>query len=90
MIPDSIITLEQSILSMLKSAHAQLDTISNSPTMDRVVCERNYLQFMGPTEISTFFNPYLFDLANLEEHMCREDIDFAYPYTIEAKFQNTK
>lgn len=74
MIPDSIITVQQAILSMLKSAHSQIDTINNSPLMDKVVGERNFLQFMGTTELSSFFNPYLFDLVNLEEGMCREDI----------------
>lgn len=58
--------------------------------MDRVICERNYFQFCGPNEISTYFNPYLFDLTSMEEHMCRDDIEFVYPNTVELRFQNTK
>ena len=75
---------------MLKSTHSQLDTINNSPIMDRIIAERNFLQFCGSPEISNFFNPYLFDLSNMDESMCRDDAEFVYPSTIEAKFINTK
>ena len=54
------------VLAMLKSAHSQPDLINNTPILDRVIGERNFLQFCGTGEIANFFSPYLFDLSNMD------------------------
>lgn len=46
-IPDSIITIITAVLGLLKSAHSQPELINNTPTFDKIVSERNFLQFSG-------------------------------------------
>jgi len=46
-IPDSIMTIILSILGMLKSIHSQPDQINNTILMDKVISERNMVQFSG-------------------------------------------
>jgi hypothetical protein len=46
-IPDTIITIITAALGLLKSAHSQPELINNTPTMDKVIGERNFLQFSG-------------------------------------------
>lgn len=56
--------------------------------MDKILSERLFLQSSG-YEISTYFNPYLFNLSELEPNMCQNE-DFQYPPTVDIKFHNVK
>lgn len=64
----------KTVMGMIKSVHSQPEIILSTPLFDRVISERNFMQFSSAYEFSTYFNPYLFDLSNLEESMCRFDI----------------
>lgn len=75
---------------MLKSSHAQPFAINNTPVFDRVLAERNILQFSGPHEVHNFFNPYLFDLSNMDESMCMDETEFVYPPTVKVAFLETR
>lgn len=70
-IPDSIMSIVMSGLSMLKSIHSQPELIINTPNFDKILGERNLLQFAGINDLGTHFSPYLFDLTNLSADMCR-------------------
>ncbi len=67
---------------MLKSGHCHPELINGTPTFDRIISERNILQFAGPSEVANRFNPYLFDLTHIDESMCNLDEDFIYPPTL--------
>lgn len=71
-IPETILTIIMAILAMLKSIHSQPEAINNTLLMDRVLSERLFLQSAG-LEINNVFNPYLFDLSNLESGMCGKE-----------------
>jgi hypothetical protein len=55
-----------------------------------VLSERNWLQAAGSEEVAMYFHPYLFDLTNLEEGMCRDDMEFVYPPRVHPLFNNIK
>lgn len=55
---------------MLKSPHAHPDLLNGTYLLDKLVAERNILQFSGQCEIANRFNPFLFDVTNLEPEMC--------------------
>lgn len=59
-----------SLLAMLKSPHAHPDLLNGTYLLDKLVAERNILQFSGQCEIANRFNPFLFDVTNLEPEMC--------------------
>jgi hypothetical protein len=65
-IPDFISSIIMSVLAMLKCSHSQSELYNNIPTFDKIVGERNFLQSCSLNELNTFFNPYLFDLNNLD------------------------
>jgi hypothetical protein len=44
-IPDGIMTIIMAVLGMLKAPFSQLEFINNTPILDKVICERNFLQF---------------------------------------------
>jgi hypothetical protein len=58
-------------LALLKSIHSQPETIQNTITFDKIISERNLLQFSAINDIYNIFNPYLFDLVNMDQTMCR-------------------
>jgi hypothetical protein len=68
-----------SFLGMLKSYHFQLESINDSIILDTVIAQRNYLQSCGYLEVQNFFSPYLFNLSELSEDMCRGEEEFVYP-----------
>jgi hypothetical protein len=70
-LPDSLIALFSTALGILKNYHSQLELIKNTHVMDKVLGERNFLQSSVPHEVTMYFYPYLFDLSNLDETMCR-------------------
>jgi hypothetical protein len=54
-------------LALLKSFHFQLESINETLALDNVISQRNVLQSCGPTELQTFFSPYLFNLSTLTQ-----------------------
>jgi hypothetical protein len=53
-------------LAILKSPHFSLDSANDTIMMDKIICERNILHGAGPTEMNNYFNPYLFNLSNMD------------------------
>ena len=53
-------------LAILKSPHFSLDSATDTIMMDKIICERNILHGAGPTEMNNYFNPYLFNLSNMD------------------------
>ncbi len=65
-------------LGYLKNYHSQFDLINDTPIMDKIIAQRNFLQCCGYIDLNGYFNPYLFNLSSLTKDMCKEE-DFRYP-----------
>lgn len=74
-----------SYLAFLKNYHSQIDSINDTPLLDRIISQRNILQACSYLEICALFTPYLFDLATIGNDCCLED-NFAYPDVCELRF----
>ena len=55
-----------SALAILKSPHFSLDSFNDTIVMDKIICERNILHGADTIEINNYFNPYLFNLSNMD------------------------
>ncbi len=86
-IPSGIMNMVMGCLGILKSAHCSLDLLNDTPNLDHLIAERVILQSCGPTDITSYFSPYLFRISTMDETMCLEE-NFIYPDMCDLKFSS--
>lgn len=78
-----------SFLGFLKNYHSQIDIVSDSLILERVIAQRNLLQSSNYPDCNLVFSPYLFDLTTIGTDRCLPD-PFLYPDSCELRFSSVK